>query len=382
LLRKTGAYEKTAAGGEEILAFVPHPLPPADPPLEVPAKMAARAEQALARLEVAGEMVPSIDWFLYAFVRKEAVISSQIEGIEATLIDLFTFEAEARNESADVREVCNYVAALEHARKQLTAKKGLPVSMRLINEVHKILMSGVRGDSKQPGRVRRSQNFIGGTRPGNAIYVPPPPNELARALSDLEKYIHGDGGDQTALVRIGLIHAQFETIHPYLDGNGRIGRLLITLLLEHYGLLSQPLLYLSLYFKRHRAEYYRRLQAIRQDGDWEGWITYFLEGVATVGEESVRQARELFGLIGDDRKRVLATVKSSIMAARLFEFLPQHPIVTIAFVTELLETTKPTAIKAVSTLVNAGILKETTGKRRDRTFSYGKYLSLLRADTE
>jgi Fic family protein len=324
-------------------------------------------------------MVPSLSWFLYAFVRKEAVISSQIEGSQATLIDLFTFESETETQSGDVQEVCNYVLALEHARKRIKAKRGLPLSMRLLNECHKILMSGVRGATKGPGTIRRTQNWIGGTRPGNAIFVPPPPHLLPDALSALEKYIHGANG-LPELVRVGLLHAQFETIHPYLDGNGRIGRLFITLLLEHYRLLSQPILYLSLYFKTHREEYYRLLQAVRRDGDWESWMAFFLDGVAIVSDTAVTQARDLFGLIAGDRRNVLAANTTSVMATRLFELLPEHPILTIARVTELLDTTKPTAMKAVTTLVDAQVLKETTGKRRDRTFSYAGYLSLLRDD--
>ncbi|MGB5220898.1 MAG: Fic family protein, partial [Polyangiales bacterium] len=368
-------------------AFVPQPLPPADPPLSLDPETLAllgRAERELSRLELAGEMVPSVDWFIYGFVRKEAVTSSQIEGTQATLIDLLTFEAQREDDSApgpDVQEVCNYVDALAYARAQLRRKKGLPLSMRLLNQTHARLMKGARGTDKQPGKVRRTQNWLGGTRPGNAVFVPPPPNLLDGLLNDFEHYIHTDDG-LPPLVRAGLLHLQFETIHPYLDGNGRIGRLLVTLLLEEWNLLSQPLLYLSLFFKQNREDYYRLLNAVRTEGDWEGWIRFFLEGVASIAKQATDTARDLFALVSADRARALAAPASSVMAVRLFEALGQHPIVTIARVTELLEITKPTATKAVNTLVDAGILTETSGRRRDRTYSYAAYLDRLRVGTE
>ena len=239
----------------------------------------------------------------------------------------------------------------------------------------------MRDGDKHPGEVRRSQNWIGGTRPGNAVFVPPPPHALPEVLSRFEKYIHRND-ELPPLVRAGLLHVQFETIHPYLDGNGRIGRLLVTLLIEHWGLLSQPLLYLSLFFKRHREQYYRRLGAVRTDGDWEGWIRFFLEAVATIAAESVDSARELFALVGADRERVLAMPSSSVMSLRVIEALPSRPVLTIAGAMELLSTTRPTAAKAVSTLVKAGVLVETSGRRRDRTFRYAAYLDLLNAGTE
>jgi Fic family protein len=297
--RPTGSYERVVAGGEEVSAFVPLPLPPRDPPLVIDEQIGERlrtAEQALARLDLAGEMVPSLDWFLYAFVRKEAVLSSQIEGTQATLVDLLTFEAAGETPpNADVEEVCNYLDALGVARGELGAERGLPLSMRLLNDAHRRLMHGVRGASRQPGEVRRSQNWIGGSRPSNAVHVPPPPQALADLLGALESYIH-TADALPKLVRVGLAHVQFETIHPYLDGNGRIGRLLITLLLEHWGLMKAPLLYLSLFFKRHRDEYYRRLNTVRTGGDWEGWTDFFLDGVATIADEAVGSAQELFAV--------------------------------------------------------------------------------------
>ncbi|HUD25342.1 MAG TPA: Fic family protein [Burkholderiaceae bacterium] len=386
-MRATGRTIRHSVGGEEAAAFVPDPLPPQNPPLEVDsrrAKLLARAEQAVARLEVAGEMVPSLDWFVYAFVRKEAVVSSQIEGTQATLVDLFEYEAllDHRQPLEDVREVCNYLDALKYARGQLTSAKGLPLSMRLLHQVHRRLMRGVRGADKQPGEVRRSQNWIGGTRPGNAVFVPPPPEQVPALLGDLEKYLHADDHPLPPLVRIGLAHVQFETIHPYLDGNGRIGRLLVTLLLEHWKVLSAPLLYLSLFFKRHQSEYYQRLGAVRANGDWEGWTDFFLEGVATIADEAVAAARDVFARVSADRQRLLAARGASVIAARLLEQLPTHPVITIPRVVKLLKTTKPTAGKAVQLLENIGVLVETSGKARDRTFAYKAYLERLRAGTE
>jgi len=387
MARITGTYDRKTVGGEEIAAFIPHALPPADPPLQLDTQAHERlraAEHALSRLELAGEMVPSVEWFIYAFVRKEAVISSQIEGTQATLVDLLTYEAGAQTEPAaevEVQEVCNYVEALAFARKQLSRKNGLPLSVRLLNETHHRLMKGVRGAEKQPGEIRSSQNWIGGTRPGNAVYVPPPPYEVPRLLGELEQYLHAEDA-LPPLVRAGLAHVQFETVHPYLDGNGRLGRLLVTLLLEEWRQLSQPLLYLSLFFKRHREDYYRILNRVRTEGDWEEWTAFFLEGVGTIAEEAVQSARDLFALVSRDRARVLAAGKATVVASRLFEELPRHPVVTITGAVKLLGTTKPTAAKAIALLEKAGVLAETTGRRRDRTFSYAKYLDRLRVGTE
>lgn len=385
MTRTTGRYERTLAGSEEVKAFVPLPLPPRGPSLAIDGRLGERlraAEHALARLDLASEMVPSVDWFLYAFVRKEAVISSQIEGTQATLIDLLAFEAEHEGSpDADVEEVCNYLDALRYARGQLAKAGGLPLSMRLLNEAHRRLMHGVRGADKQPGEIRRSQNWIAGSRPGNAVYVPPPPYVLPDLLSDLEKYLHAQD-EMPPLVRAGLAHAQFETIHPYLDGNGRIGRLLIALLLEYWQLLRAPLLYLSLFFKRYREEYYRRLNAVRTEGDWEAWTDFFLDGVATIADEAVTSARELFSIVNADRGRVLAQDTTSVSAARLFELLPNHPIVTVAAAMRLIETSKPTATRAIESLVGAGILVETTGRKRDRSFAYQAYVDRLRIGTE
>src|SRR5260370_15337767 len=325
--RSTGQYASTTVSGELVRAFVPSPLPVRNPPILVDSRLSARlvaAERALSRLELAAHMVPSLDWFLYAFVRKEAVLSSQIEGTQATLVDLLNFESGNELATPDIDDVCNYIDALKSAREQLASAHGLPLSMRLLNETHRLLMRSVRGAGKAPGEVRRSQNWIGGSRPGNAVFVPPPPNRLPKALQLLEKYIHGKD-PLPRLIRAGLVHVQFETIHPYLDGNGRIGRLLISLLLEHWELLTHPVLYLSLFFKRHQAEYYRRLGAVRTDGDWEGWLYFFLDGVATIGEETVTAAGKLSATITSDRKRGLCESETFLVALPFLKARPTLP---------------------------------------------------------
>lgn len=385
--RQSGRYETTTVAGESVRAFIPHPLPPARPPLCLDEPLSAKlaeATQRISQLELAGEMLPSLDWFIYAFVRKEAVTSSQIEGTQSTLMDLLTFEASGQMntvDKSDVQEVCNYLNALTYARKQLHSRKGLPISVRLLNETHRRLMKGARGKDKRPGEIRRSQNWIGGARPGQALFVPPPVSALVPALTALEKYIHA-ADSLSPLVRTGLIHVQFETIHPYLDGNGRLGRLLIMLLLESWGLLSAPLLFLSLYFKRHRDEYYQRLNAVRMIGDWEGWVSFFLDGVVTIADEAIKLARSLFSLVSRDRVRLLDATDINVMSVRLFEMLPLHPIITMPGVVTLLKTTKPTASKAIAVLQNHGILVEQSGRKRDRAFGYKAYLDCLKTGTE
>jgi Fic family protein len=337
----------------------------------------------LSRLDAAGRMVPALDWFVYSFVRKEAVISSQIEGTQASLADLLTAEAEAPVDAPpeDVEEICNYLDALTYARDQLRRPKGLPLSLRLLNGAHRRLLAGSRGQHKSPGNVRKSQNWIGGTRPGNARFVPPPPHRVAGLLADLERFLH-ENASLPPLIRTGLVHVQFETVHPYLDGNGRVGRLLIALCLEEWGLLSEPLLYLSHFFKQHRDEYYERLEKVRTNGDWEGWLEYFLEGVAVVADEAVELIRALFDLLERDRSRCISSSQATVTGARLFEELPRHPIVTAKSVSQLCETSRPTATKAIQSLCAAGILEETSGRKRDKTFAYGPYLELLREGTE
>jgi Fic family protein len=383
--RLTGDYRIATGGGEEVRAFVPHPLPPTNPPLVMDRRLDdlhSSAVAALGRLAIAGQMVPSADWFLYGFVRKEAVISSQIEGTQATLKDVLVFEATHQSQRpTDVEEVCNYVEALTYARREIARPHGLPLSTRLLCEAHRRLMRGERGSDKLPGEIRRSQNWIGGTRPGNARFVPPPPDEVQGAMSALEQYLH-EGDGLPPLVRAGLAHVQFETIHPFLDGNGRIGRLLVTLLVEQWGLLASPLLYLSLPFKRQREEYYRRLSAVRSEGDWEGWTGFFLNCVREAADDGVTTAQRCFQLLNSDRQSLLTQKGATIPAVRLFDLLPTHPMVTLARAIELLTTTKPTAAKAIDALVRAKILHETTGRPRDRVYAYQGYLDLLTKDTE
>lgn len=383
--RRTGIYRVDNVAGETVRAFVPVPLPPDNPPLvfdDALQTLLAAANASVARLSLAGKMIPNAEWFLYGFVRKEAVISSQIEGTQATLRDIFTFEATQKTDRPDdVEEVCNYLAALAYARHEIARPKGLPLSVRLLCETHKRLMRGVRGAEKQPGIVRTSQNWIGGTRPGNARFVPPPASEVPAALAALDHWIHG-ADSLPPLIRAGLAHVQFETIHPFLDGNGRLGRLLVTLLVEHLGLLASPILYLSLALKRHRNEYYARLSSVRTDGDWEGWTAFFLECVRESADDGVATANKLFALLSADRQNLLRQAGVTIPALRLLDQLPNHPIITLPLAMELLSTTKPTAAKAIEALRKGKILVETTGKLRDRVYAYRSYLALLTSDTE
>jgi Fic family protein len=276
----------------------------------------------------------------------------------------------------DVREVCNYVDALTFARAEIARPDGLPLSSRLLCEAHRRLMRGVRGANKQPGEIRRSQNWIGGTRPGDARFVPPPPEEVPALMAELDKWLHGDDA-LPPLVKAGLAHVQFETIHPFLDGNGRIGRLLIALLLEHWGLLKTPMLYLSLALKRRQQEYYARLGAVRSTGDWEAWTAFYLECVCEAADDGVRAAEAIFTLTSNDRARLMSHDTVTVPAVRLLDLLPSNPVMTSPLVAELLKVSKPTAIKAIESLETAGILKETTGKRRDRIYAYQKYLDVL-----
>ncbi len=383
--RQAGQYERSTVAGEEISAFIPFPLPPRDPPLDLEGELApllARAREQVRLLDLAGDLVPSVEWFVYAFVRKEAVLSAQIEGTQATLMDLLAVEASGGAPvDADVEEVCGYVDALDFAWDELGQDAGLPISMRLLSETHRRLLSGARGAQKQPGEVRRSQNWVGGTRPGNASFVPPPPHRLDELLSEFEHAIH-DESDLPPLVRIGLLHVRFETLHPYLDGNGRLGRLLITLLLRHWGLLSRPLLYLSLFLKTHRQEYYRRLGAVRTDGDWEGWLAYFLEGVAVVAEEAVTTARRLHAIVGESRDRLLGRDDVTVFSLRLFELLPQHPVVTVNRVVDLLGCSRPAAAKALRVLEAAEVLHGLDDRKKNRAVVFEEYLDHLREGTD
>jgi Fic family protein len=378
-MRSTGTYVTTRTLGEPVRAFVPRPLPPARPVLAAESYESASraAEMALARLSGVSGLVPSVEWLLYSALRKEALLTSQIEGTQATLTDLFDDEAGlAVTNTDDVEEVSNYLRAFRRVRENLHHPRGLPISVRLLRDAHRLLLAGARGAGKQPGELRRSQNWIGGTRPGNAVFVPPPPERVEELLADLERFIHGEAA-LPPLVRVALVHAQFETIHPFLDGNGRIGRLLIAALLEHWGLLPEPLMYLSGYLKRHQREYYRLLSAVRTDGDWEGWVAFFLEGVEAAATEAERAIVAIASLVAADRRRLLAAPRVGAVALRLFEWLPVMPRFTIEQVRTKLETSFPTATAAVKLLEALGIVTELTGQKKNRSFSYQAYVALL-----
>ena len=378
--RATGTYVKSTTLGEVVQAFVPDSLPPKNPTLalEVYQDLNRKAEMALARLSGVSGLVPSVDWLLYSAIRKEALLTSQIEGTQASLTDLFDEEAGFKvSNTDDVEEVTNYLQAFRLVQEQLRDPKGLPISVRLLCDAHRLLLNGVRGAGKQPGELRRSQNWIGGTRPGNAVFVPPPPENVPQLLTDMERFIHDGVTDLPPMVKVALIHAQFETIHPFLDGNGRIGRLLIATLFEHWGLLAEPLMYLSGYLKQHQAEYYRRLSNIRSEGDWEAWVTFFLEGVSVAAADAEHSIIEVASLIAADRKRLLQSPKAGPASYRLFEMLPMMPRFTIERVRQQLDTSFPTATAAVKVLEDLGIVTEMTGQKKNRSYSYQAYVELL-----
>lgn len=378
-MRQTGTYVVSTTLGEAVKAFVPHALPPQAPRLADTSWAGNhRAELALARLSGVSGLVPSLDWLIYSAIRKEALLTSQIEGTQATLTDLFNEEAGLMVANADdVEEVTNYLRAFRFVSEQLHDPKGLPISVRLLCQAHQHLLDGARGQGKQPGELRKSQNWIGGIRPGNAAFVPPPPEHVAPLLADLERFIHDLQPTLPPLVRIALVHAQFETIHPFLDGNGRIGRLLIAALLEEWGLLPQPLMYMSAYLKQHQAEYYRRLSAIRTEGDWEGWVAFFLEGVEVAATQAERGIVALASQVASDRRRLLESPKAGPMSYRLFETLPMMPRFTIEMVRQRLGTSFPTATAAVNLLESLGIIKELTGQKKNRSYSYQAYIDLM-----
>lgn len=373
----------TTTAGEAVRAFVPHPLPPR-PPLDLE-PLQARLERALlavGRLDAVTSLLPDPRLFLYGFVRKEAVLSSQIEGMRSSLSDLMLFEIGATPgvPLADVTEVSNCVAALEHGLDRL--RSGFPLSSRLLREVHAKLLSGGRGSDKLPGEFRRSQVWLRGSRPGLARFVPPPADAVLACMADLERYFHDSSTPLPALLRAGLVHVQFETIHPFLDGNGRVGRLLITLLLCHEGLLQEPLLYLSLYFKQHREEYYRRLDAVRTAGDWEGWLEFFLEGVAQTANDAANAARTMVGLFERDRARIEGEGRAARSAIRVHQALRERPLMTVQQVADRTGLSFPTASSAIQVLARLGIVREMTGKQRNRVFGYHEYLAVLWAGTE
>ena len=371
-------------GGETVRAFVPAPLPP-DPPLEFSGarqRLLERALLACGRLDGVTALLPDPELFLYAYVRREAVLSSQIEGTESSLSDLLLFELDEAPGVPfdDVVEVSNYVAALEHGMARL--RGGFPLSNRLLREVHEKLLASGRGAEKQPGEFRRSQNWIGGTRPGNARFVSPPPQHVEDCMASLERSIHAADDGLPALVKAALAHAQFETIHPFLDGNGRVGRLLISLMLFDAGVLAQPLLYLSYYFKQHRDEYYRLLDTVRAEGDWEAWLDFFLEGVEITAGSAMDTAHRLLALFRDDAARVQTLGRAAANALRVFDALRDRPLATLNDLTERTGASYPTVARAVEALENLGIVREITGRKRERVFAYMRYLDILNEGTE
>ena len=369
--------------GERVEAIIPPPLPPA-PPVRMDRlnSLLDNANLALGRLDGMTSVLPDTDLFLYMYVRKEALLSSQIEGTQSSLSELLLFErAELPGVTLDdVQDVANYVAAMDHGLARI--REGFPISLRLIRGIHEKLLSKGRGSKRQPGEFRRSQNWIGGSRPGNAVFVPPPPGQVPDLMSDLEKFIHADTPEIPALIEAGLVHVQFETIHPFLDGNGRLGRLLIAFLLCTQGILKEPILYLSLYLKTHRQTYYDLLQRVRDRGDWEAWLEFFLEGIAETSRQAADTARELHDLFEADRRRIERLGRPATSALRVHRRLQRNPLVAIGDAARDLHLSPPTVANAVRRLESLGILRETTGKQRGRLFVYDAYLDILNRGTE
>ena len=370
-------------GPEGFSSFIPHPLP-FDPPLKYDNKMndlLEKANRAIGRLDGATYILPNPDLFLYMYVRKEAVLSSQIEGTQASLSDLLEYENDIKGKSSpdDVHEVFNYVTAINYGLDRL---KKLPLNLRLIKEIHTKLMKGIRGGHKAPGEFRKTQNWIGGTMPSNANFVPPPPHEVLSCMGNLEKFLHDPKSSTPSLIKAGLAHAQFETIHPFLDGNGRIGRLLITFVLCHDAVLAKPLLYLSLYFKQHRDEYYERLMAIRRKGDWEGWIKFYLRGVFEISKQATDAAKAIMNLQIEHRNRINSLGRASANSLRLLDLLYQKPLINVPKVAVHLGLSQPAARKAINNLQKLEILTEISGKRRDRVYFYESYMDIIREETD
>ena len=382
--RNTGHFVSVATAGESFQAFVPNPLPP-EPNLiwdDDLRSLAEHAALALGRLDGISALLPHPGIFLYAYVRKEAVVSSQIEGTQSSLSDLLLHELDAAPGVPidDVNEVSNYVAALDHGLKRL--REGFPLSLRLIKEIHAILMSGARGGTKDPGEFRRSQNWIGGSRPGNARFVPPPPDRLLECLGALEKFLHNEPTTTSTLVKAALAHVQFETIHPFLDGNGRLGRLLITFLLCAENVLQEPLLYLSLYFKQNRTVYYDHLQTVRQTGDWESWLRFFLTGIRETSEQAVATARRLRTLFTDDAARLTGLGRAGGNAFRVHQQFQTQPIASVSRMSEALGISINTARSALEQLQKLDIVRELTGGKYGRLYAYDQYLAILNEGTE
>jgi Fic family protein len=375
----SGRIITSRMGGEDVRVFVPFSLPP-DPPLEMTGQRQALMEQALialGRLDALSSLLPDPRLFLYAYIRKEAVLSSQIEGTQSSLSDLLLFEMEEAPgvPLEDVLDVSNYVAALEHGLSRM--RGGFPLSNRLLREMHTHLLSRGRGRDKLPGEFRRSQNWVGGTRPGNAHYIPPPPDFARDCMGELELFLNDGRGQLPILVRAALAHVQLESIHPFLDGNGRIGRLLITLVLWTGELIREPLLYLSLYLKEHRTDYYRLLDQVRSTGDWEAWVDFFLEGVHETAEDAVETARRMTDLFQQDRARLRLAGRQSPSALRLHQALMEHPVLTLPKAAEFSGLSFPAVNSAMNLLTKMGVAREITGRKRNRVFTYQEYIEAL-----
>lgn len=382
-----GKWQQTTTGGETVSAFIPNPLPPYPAlALDNPTVRQSldQALHALGGLGAVASVLPDPSAFLYAYVRKEAVLSSMIEGTQSSLSDLLLFELEEAPGSPmdDVTEVSNYVAALNEGIKLM--RDGLPISVRLIKNVHaKLLASGRGSDSVlSPGDFRQSQNWIGGTRPGNAAFIPPPSANVIDCMSDLEKFIHDDEASRQPLVQAGLVHVQFETIHPFLDGNGRVGRLLIALQLCHSKLLPEPLLYLSLFFKKNRSEYYRLLDEVRLNGRWEEWLMFFAEAITVTSNQAVETVQRLQSLITNDRKQVRELGRSSGSATQTLEVFCRRPIANAKVLAEETKLSHPTINTTLRTLQELNIVQEVTGSRRGRVFAYAGYMDILNEGLE
>jgi Fic family protein len=380
----TGYYVTISTVGEKCKAFIPHPLPP-KPPLEISDKLQNIIDQALltlGRLDSISMLIPDVNIFLYMYVRKEAVLSSQIEGTQSSLSDLLISEiTEVPGIPVDdIKEVSNYVAALSHGLKRI--RDGFPLSSRLIRELHEILLSSGRGEKKNPGEFRHSQNWIGGTRPGNASFVPPPPDQISICMGELEKFIHNQKQNIPVLIKTALLHAQFETIHPFLDGNGRIGRLLIPLFLCTEKVLKEPMLYLALYFKKHRQLYYKHLQNVRKTGDWETWITFFMKAIQETAEQAVQTTTTLRKIIENDRSKIQKIKRISGSALQVHHALLERPILSIPLACKITGLYPTTITAVMKQLENQKIVREITGRKRNRLYSYDRYIQILNKDTE
>ena len=380
----TGTYETAVGGGETVRAFVPRPLPPV-PQVDAQeslGRLFEEASAALGRLDAVTELLPDPPIFVYGYVRKEAVLSSQIEGTQSSLADLLLHEAGGvpAAHPGDVLDTSNAVAALNYGIERL--RGGFPISNRLMREMHARLLASGRAAGMMPGEFRRSQNWIGGSRPGNAAFVPPPPNHVQDCMADLERFIHSTDDGLPVLVKAGLAHVQFETIHPFLDGNGRLGRLLITLMLCDGGLIREPLLYLSLYFKRNRSTYYQLLNDTRHTGDWEAWLRFFLEGVRDVAEAAVATARSVSETIRDDRSRIGRLGRRAGSALRVHQSLVERPVGGIAHFARRTGLSEPTVAAVLRILEDLEIVVEVTGRQRGRIYAYERYLAVLREGME